>query len=252
MPRQRSPHHVSCAMATCLASLAWSAAAHAYRPFDGTDADVVGPGMMEIELGPVTYIDTPDGYVVEAPVLTINAGISERWEMVIDATRATQRFNPARITTIESAALLKGILREGSLQDADGWSIATEFGVLLPTHNADDDYGGTAAVIGSMQGQRAILHLNAAVARNRDGENEIFGGVIFEGVVAGPVRPVAEVTFEAVDREDSHAVAGLVGAIWESRDTLSFDVALRAIRAASEWSYEGRIGLTWLFAVDRS
>lgn len=208
--------------------------------------------MIEIEFGPVTYIDTPDGSVVEAPALTINAGLSERWELVIDATRATERFSAPQITTVESAALLKGVLREGSLQDASGWSVATEFGVLLPTHNADDDYGATAALIGSMQGRRATLHLNAAVARNRDGENEIFGGVILEGVVDGPLRPVTEVTFEAVDGDDSHAFAGLVGAIWERRDTLSFDIALRAVRAASAWSYEGRIGLTWLFAVDRS
>lgn len=116
MPRQRRSRCFSFALAR-LALLAWSAAAHAYRPFDGTDADVV------------------------------------------------------------SAALIKGILREGS------------------------------------------LHLNAAFARNRDGDDEIFGSAIL--------------------------------AMWESRDTLSFDLALRAIRAAGTWSYEGRIGLTWLFAVDR-
>lgn len=252
MSRRHYLRRISCASATCLALLGWSAAAHAYRPFEGTDADVVDPGMMEIELGPVTYIDMPDGSVIEAPALTINAGLAARWELVIDATRATQRFSAAHTTTIESAALIKGILREGSLQDADGWSLATEFGVLLPTHNADDGYGATAAVIGSMQGQRAVWHLNAALARNRDGDTELFGGIIVEAVVDGSLRPVAEVTFEAVDEEDSHAIAGLVGAIWESRDTLSFDIALRAVREASAWRYEGRIGLTWLFAVDRS
>jgi hypothetical protein len=103
-----------------------------------------------------------------------------------------------------------------------------------------------------LQGQRAVVHLNAAVSRNRDGANELFGGFIAEALVDAPLRPVAEVTFEAVDGEDSHALATLVGAIWECRDTLSFDVALRAIRAASAWNYEGRIGLTWLFSVDRS
>jgi hypothetical protein len=247
MPRQRPGHCFSFA----LACLAWSAAAHAYRPFDGTDADVVEQGAIEIELGPIAYIDTRNGSVVEVPALTINAGLSERWELVIDATRATQRFSAARVTTLETAALIKGILREGSLQDANGWSIATEFGVLLPTRNADDDYGAAAAIIGSVRGQRTVLHLNAAVARNRDGHDEIFGSAIVEGVVDGPLRPVAELTFETADGEDSHAFAGLIGAIWESRDTLSFDLALRAIRAASTWSYEGRIGLTWLFAMDR-
>ena len=250
--RERVRYRAISTAAACFVVIAWSAAAHAYRPFDGTDADVAEPGIIEIELGPLTYVDTPDGRVLEAPALTVNAGLSRRWEWVIDATRATQRTAAAETTTIESAALIKGILREGSLQDAEGWSIATEFGVLLPTHNMDDSYGASVGLIGSMQGQRATLHLNTALARNRDGINELFGSIIVEGVTDGPLRPVAELTFEAEDGMDSHALGGLLGAICERGDTLSFDIAVRAIRAASAWSYEGRIGFTWLFPIGRS
>jgi len=38
--------------------------------------------------------------------------------------------------------LLKRIVRDGELQEPAGWSVATEFGVLLPTVNGDDDYEG--------------------------------------------------------------------------------------------------------------
>jgi len=36
-------------------AIAWSQAALAYRPFNGTDAAVAEPGVVELELGPIQY-----------------------------------------------------------------------------------------------------------------------------------------------------------------------------------------------------
>jgi len=75
-------------IAIALALLASPHAAMAYRPFDSTDAAVAHPGEIEIELGPVAYTEAPHGSVTEAPVLTINSGLAEDWEAVLDASRA--------------------------------------------------------------------------------------------------------------------------------------------------------------------
>lgn len=232
---------------------AWSNCAHAYRPFDSTDASVVEPRSLEIEFGPLDYTDVPAGSVSEVPAVTINAGLSSRWEAVIDATRAISRSAATRdVETFESAVLLKGVVREGALQDATGWSVATEFGVLLPTRHLDDDYGATFALIGSHRNERIVVHLNAAIAQNRDGNAELFSGVILEGVTQAPIRPVAELTFEFEEGPDTSRHSVLIGAIWRHMDNLSFDIAIRAIREGGAWSHQGRIGLTWAFAVARS
>src|SRR5947207_9311214 len=47
----RRPHHAGLALATLLV-VACCGRAFAYRPFDGTDAAVAEPGVVEIELGP--------------------------------------------------------------------------------------------------------------------------------------------------------------------------------------------------------
>jgi hypothetical protein len=63
------------------------------------------------------------------------------------------------------------------------------------------------------------------------------------------VRPVAELTFEYERGTDTRSAGALVGAIWERGDNLNFDMAVRAVREDHEWSYEGRIGFTWAFAL---
>lgn len=240
---------IACAVAFGAVSIS----AHAYRPFDGTDADVVDDRVIEIELGPVTYVDATDGSLIEAPDLTLNVGLSSAWELVVDAKRTIMRFRASRdIETAEAAVLLKGMLREGSSQDRAGWSVATEFGALLPATNVDDEYGASAAVIASLRNEQGVIHLNAELARNRDSKAEIFSSVIAEAFVDAPVRPVAEVTLEREEGSGTQSIGALVGAIWERADDLSFDFAVRAIHEGDSWSYEGRIGLTWMFPFART
>jgi hypothetical protein len=237
-------------LAIALALLADAHAAHAYRPFDSTDAAVADPGEIEIELGPLAYTDSPHASITEAPVLTVNAGLANSWEAVLDASRAIARSaNENDIVTVETALLLKRVLRAGVLQEQAGWSVATEFGVLLPTMSVDDDYGVSLALIGSREMSRALVHANVGFAQNRDGNAELFSGLIVEDVASAPVRPVAELTFEYERGTDTRSAGVLVGAIWERGDNLNFDMAVRAIREDHEWSYEGRIGFTWAFAL---
>jgi hypothetical protein len=51
-------------------------------------------------------------------------------------------------SVVGNEALLKGVLREGSLQDKSGPSIATEFGLLLPGINDEHGTGATLTGIG--------------------------------------------------------------------------------------------------------
>ena len=111
----------------------WCSEAEAYRPFDGTDAAVAETGEMEIELGPVEYLRAGAERALLAPDLRINYGFIPRWEAALEGklTHGLTAGIPGT-SLVESQALLKGVLREGSLQEKPGPSIATEFGVLLP------------------------------------------------------------------------------------------------------------------------
>lgn len=58
--------------------LYWCGAAHAYRPFDGTDAAVAKPGEIEIEieLGPAEYLREGSERTLFAPSARFNYGIA--------------------------------------------------------------------------------------------------------------------------------------------------------------------------------
>jgi hypothetical protein len=241
------------ALIAALSLTCWSSSAHAYRPFESTDASVVAAGVLEIELGPIAYTDLPNGTVTELPTATMNVGLSSRWEIVIDATRSILRSNDSDDQELaEAAVLVKHVARDGILQKSSGWSVATEFGILLPTRNLDDDYGATMAVIGSGGFDDSMFHLNAAISQNRSGNTELFAGVIVEALPKSILRPVAEISFEYEDETQASSWSALVGAIWRRAESLSFDVALRAIREADDWSYQARIGLTWAFVAART
>ncbi len=64
--------------------------------------------------------------------------------------------------------LLKHVLREGSLQDRSGPSVATEFGVLLPGVGTEPGVGATVSGIVSQRFEWTTLHLNATATLTRD------------------------------------------------------------------------------------
>jgi hypothetical protein len=111
----------SAAFAVAAGLTFWGGEIEAYRPFDGTDAAVVERGEMEIELGPVEYLREGPERSLLAPDLRINYGFIPGWEAALEGklTHGLTAGIPGA-SLVESQALLKGVLREGSLQEKPG------------------------------------------------------------------------------------------------------------------------------------
>lgn len=224
--------------------------AHAYRPFDQTDADVAATHTIELELGPVGYVHLPTGGTF-VPGFILNYGPVDRIELVFDAHKAFLFGGPdveAQRRQLDSELLIKGVLRKGSLQGETGPSLAAEAGAILPTLPASGGPGASLAFIASQRWPALAIHLNLEGDRTRDHHFAFIGGAIVEGPDAWVVRPVAE--FFVAGEEDLPAtVSGLAGAIWRCRPDLAFDAAARLARQGDERVVEIRAGLTWSFEI---
>jgi len=246
----RSQRNAGLVLSPILA-MAWSGDALAYRPFDGTDAAIAEPGQVEIELGPAQYLQEGTERTLVAPTVVFNYGLSERWELVLQSEAVHSLMEEASKTSLVGNGLfLKAIVREGSLQGKPGPSIATEFGFLLPGINDDPTRGtgGSLAGIVSQQWPWMTVHLNAAVAITRQQTADAFFGVIVEGPRDWPLRPVAEVFYER-DFGGVTTTSALVGAIWQVRDNIAFDVGLRGAQVNDQPLREVRFGVTFGFPV---
>jgi hypothetical protein len=229
----------------------WSGDALAYRPFDGTDAAIAEPGQVEIELGPAQYLQEGSERTLVAPTVVLNYGLSDRWELVLQSEAAHSLMEDASKTSLVGNGLfLKAVLREGSLQGKPGPSIATEFGFLLPDINGDPTSGTGVNFAGivSQQWPWMTVHLNAAVAMTRQQTADASVGLIVEGPHDWPLRPVAEVFYER-DFGGVTTTSALVGAIWQVRDNIAFDVGLRGAQVNDQPLREVRFGVTFGFPV---
>jgi hypothetical protein len=225
--------------------------AKAYRPFDGTDAAVVETGDIEIELGPVEYLRGGAERALLAPDIRINYGFTPGWEAALEGkvTHGLTAGIPGT-SVVEGQALLKGVLREGTLQDKPGPSIATEFGVLLPGIN---DQHGTGAVLNGIVSQRwdwGTVHLNAQIELTRQQHADYFLDSIIEGPHDWPVRPVAEIFYER-DVGLFRSSSALIGAIWQVQDNIAVDFGLRGARINSQTIGEIRAGVTFAFGATK-
>ncbi len=244
----RSPRNAGLVLAPILA-MAWHGNAQAYRPFDGTDAAIAEPGQVEIELGPAQYLQTGSERTLVAPAVVFNYGLSERWELVLQSEAVHSLMeDSSKSSLVGNGLFLKAILREGSLQGQLGPSIATEFGFILPDLNGDptSGTGGSVAGIVSQQWPWMTVHLNAAIAITRQQTADAFFGVIVEGPHDWPLRPVAEVFYER-DFGGVTTTSALVGAIWQVRDNIAFDVGLRGAQLNDQPLREVRFGVTFGF-----
>jgi hypothetical protein len=229
-----------------LSLLACCSSAFAYRPFDGTDAAVAAKGEVEIELQPAGRLRDESGTSLIAPATVFNYGLSENWEAVLEGQGQTPLSPPGPTSLTAAGAFLKHVLIPGSLQDKTGPSVATEFGVLLPDSTGDSAVGASIAGIVSQRWDWGTIHLNAETALTRDHHGNVFLGTILEGPSKWTVRPVAEVFFEDEFGKEQ-TISGLVGLIWQVRDNLSFDVALRHAVSNGHPVNEIRAGLTFGF-----
>ena len=239
------------ALAAAAVLACWSGAARAYRPFDGTDAAVADTGDVEIELGPVEHLREGAEHMLFAPDVRVNYGFASGWEASLegDVAHGLTAGIPGT-SLIESEALLKSVLHEGSLQEKPGPSIATEFGVLLPGIN---DEHGTGAILTGIASQRwdwGTLHLNAQIALTREQHADYFLDTIIEGPHDWPVRPVSEIFYES-DVSLFRTGTALVGAIWQVRDNIAVDFAVRGARVNEHTTGEIRAGVTFAFGATK-
>jgi len=223
-----------------------SSQAFAYRPFDGTDPDVADPGEIEIEASPLSFRTDDSGDTLIGPQLRFNYGLAPSWEFVIEGQMEHPQFGGSRSAVVDNAVFLKTVLKEGSLQGRPGLSVATEFGVLLPGINDEHGVGVEWAGIVGHEAEWGAVHFNFAATFNRDEKAEIFVSTILEGPGDWAIRPVAELVYER-EFQSTEVFAGLAGFIWQARDDLSFDLAVRQADVNGESETEVRFGLTYAF-----
>jgi len=220
----------------------------AYRPFVSTDADVAAKGETEVELG---FAGVPRGGGIgemSVPGLILNLGISRNWEVVGEFEVRVYDGEDGRDVELEDPALfLKGVLREGFLQDEDGRSLAVEFGFLLPSTAAGEGkvgVEGVAILSGGKSGVTYHLNLGGEMDRADFAPGGVWG-VILEYPSGGSLRAVGELNGD-FKRGGSPGNCRMLGFIWETGGA-AFDFGARKCSrgADSEWEYTA--GVTFSF-----
>jgi hypothetical protein len=233
-------------VATCLGA----ADAAAYRPFDGTDADVAGVGEFEAEIGPVQLFSRgTSGYLI-APATTLNLGYAPRWELVADFQNV---LGPAsgpsdtRQQLVDTDLLTKVLVIPGSLhEEGAGPALAIEFGPLLPNVNAENGFGASVNTVLSQRWPAVALHANSWLRLVRGTlDLEWFEGIIIEGNLDARVRPVSEWFVEHEFVAGTTTISGLIGGIWHAREGLDLDMGLREASIEGQRATEVRLGFTW-------
>jgi hypothetical protein len=237
----------SCAL--CISAL--SQTALAYRPFDGTDADVAAQGEVEMEFGPLGYLhDGPDKFLI-APAVIANLGIHGDREIVLEGRLSTPLGNESGSQSVlgDTALSLKQIHRRGSLQEEAGPSVASECSILLPEVHGESRTGFGCLGIASQRWPATTVHLNGGVFMDREHNWARLVGLIVEGPFEWTVRPAVELLAERTNN-GARANSALVGVIWRKEQRLSFDFGIRVARVDDQDVYEVRAGLTWGFSAD--
>jgi hypothetical protein len=224
--------------------------AWAYRPFVSTDAAVADPKEVEIEIGYFNLERTRRDNTITTPSAVLNYGFAKNWEAVGEfRVEASPNFE---IT--DPALSVKGVLKEGVLQDQPGVSFAVEAGLLLPS-TLPHQRGVGFEAIGIVSGKLGpvTVHINAGGGLERDDRHAFaVWGVIGELPVHPRVRLVGEVNGESTQDQRPNNSA-LLGVIWQpTAKNLFLDAGIRRgiSRAAPDWEFT--IGLTFGFSLPRA
>jgi hypothetical protein len=221
----------------------------AYRPFEGTDADVAGLHEFEIEMGPVGYLEQGNQRYLTDPLLVLNYGVVKGTELVAQGevlhTLPSDAPGPD-VRVVDPELSVKHVVREGVLQGATGPSFATEIGVLPPEIHGDNGWGSSLAGIMSYRWDFGTAHVNSAIGTTHTHHLDLFQGVILEGPAGWTVRPVTEWYFERTEPA-SHTLSKLIGAIWQRSERFALDVALRSALVGPQREREIIAGFTWSF-----
>ena len=224
--------------------IGWTVPAAAYRPFDGTNAAVVDVGEAQIQLQPAGEIGTGSRNAMTGPYAVLDYGFADRWELILE-TRGQGLPSGIGPTPVSDEAMLKYVVQPGVLQGKPGLSIATEFGPLLP-NVGEPGVGFEWEGIVSQRWEWGAVHLNVWTELTREQRGEVH----FDGIIEGPhtwtLRPVLEVYSDTVFNQ-TQTYSALVGAIWQVRDELAFDVAFRYAQVNGRPINELRAGVTFGF-----
>jgi hypothetical protein len=219
-------------------------AAHAYRPFEGTDADVAETGELELEIGPA-QLERQHGTTLYTPSSVINYGVADGFELVVDLDGVVGGGE----SLFASGVLVKHVLRKGSLQDRTGPSVALETGLLLPNVPVEETgFGWVATAMASQRWDRVTVHLNATGLYLRSHQIGGFASVIGEGPSDWTVRPVTELLI-AHEGDHENKASALAGVIWQKHKDLSFDGAALLERGNRAFGVAVRFGFTWAVAI---
>ncbi len=220
--------------------------AHAYRPFDGTDAEVADFGELEIELGTAYTVSSVSPMVLSVPALVVNVGIWPRIEAVLETNNQLGRIDGGKGTDqiADTHLFAKFVLRKGFAQEGTGPSIALEAGPWLPNPNGEVGIGGSACLIVSFETGPMVFDVNVQGNYDLEHHPELFGSVILEGSRSFPMRPVTEI---AVTRVFGGATtfSALAGGIWKARKAADIDFGVEALSTDGVPMGRLRIGLTW-------
>jgi len=222
------------------------ASAWAYRPFVSTDAAVADPKEVEIELGYFNLERTHRANTISTPHVVLNYGVAKNLELVAEFNLEVS----PDVEVTDPSVSLKGVLKEGVLQDKPGVSGAVEAVPLLPT-TLPREHGVGFEAVGIVSGKLApvTLHVNGGGGLDRGGQ--LFGiwGVIGELPLHSKLRLVGEVNGETTQGERPNNSA-LLGVIWQpTSKNLFLDAGVRrgVSDAAPDWQFT--IGLTFGFSL---
>src|SRR2546428_184862 len=101
-----------------------------------------------------------------APAVIGNFGLAGDRELVIQGQREValdREPGEPRSAIADNGVFIKQVLRQGALQDAPGPSIATEYGLVLPSVHGEKGTGFSVAGIVSQRTETISVHLNAAL-----------------------------------------------------------------------------------------
>jgi hypothetical protein len=225
-------------------SVAWG-----YRPFVSTDAAVADLKEMEIELGYFNLEREKGRNTFIVPKVVLNYGLVRNLELVGEFAVEEPPHGPVRLA--DPALSVKGVLKEGVLQEKNGVSFAVEAGPLLPSTNREEKrFGFEASGILSGKLDALTYHVNFGGGVDRAQTNPfLVWGVIAEVPITPKLRLVGEINGESVrgNRPDNSA---LIGFIWKSPlSNLSIDAGIRRgiSSAAADWMFT--TGLTFSFSL---
>ena len=211
-----------------------------------TDAAVADQREVEIELGYFDLDRSRGENTISTPHVVVNYGVAKNLELVAEFNL---QVSPD-VEVTDPSVSLKGVLKEGVLQEKPGVSVAVEAGPLLPsTLPRERRVGFEAAGIVSGKLSLVTLHLNGGGGLDRNGR--LFGiwGVIGELPLHSKLRLVGEVNGESTQGERPNNSA-LLGLIWQpTLKNLFLDAGVRhgISRAAPDWQFT--LGLTFGFPV---